>query len=1058
MEDSSLCADIVEEPQSISGENEWLPYNDKRRITGYMQAPFENTGIKATRIAAALEASIAGYKCSIWVWNDEYFPPDMLELFHQVQHTTHGILEELSNESVLREVLSASGDHRLVIVTFGVILQVLNEANKLNVDELKDNRRWQMHVLVEVCAYFCGIATGDITHFDDNIYHPRFMRSPAFIQPTGSGKSMAGIITCLCSMIRTSGDDVTLLHPRNGKAIWCVTSHALVTEICNQFKNILQQPSFRILAPSTIGNDIVRAYLTSGYGATSPDVCERMFCVMTYEYCRSQLFSNAVFDTGDEAAKRQPLMVSLRCVIVDEAHYIASGGDRALVVDNILAAAYTLHVPVLMLTATPTPQFIQFIERTYPSASVPSIEAQQQRAHDIIHAAFSIPSDEYAHSQFDSKEPVNKFDKLVAFRCVTETFYNPELQGQRAIVFIQYIKSVQLMAAYMSGLRVALQNNGDWPTVSTALNNYALNYAADESQFEGCYKLDRVSPRELVDAFNAGLRDIVVNIGDGSGMQYTNACSKKQNFITYICIECGIIPYFSGIGLNERSATAIRSMLIGEDTADYNIVVATSAILEGVTIAGADNLYITAQGYQMISDTQYIQLTGRVGRQKAGYVETWVPVQRDADGTTLPVKKRDLARKQDSACDVDTTVETDDLIDRVLFCSEIVFRNENNSNPDEREKFSDTLAGQLLAMDISTWCTHSTICRRIGRNSTSNNYYRGSIKPRISMFYTPASLPADIAEDEAIIGSDIAIERYDAYLAQFSATRYQHFFNIFSRQAMLSPAPPHTTLDALTFIDLLGSTEVPMHAYSAKRPLLPSIAFIPIFMKYSYAFNPDRANTTRLTVEHIAQLNTEYEVEKVSSISESVSALAEIVSRLMPGETLTCDRMNKIELISTAFAVSLFISPAVWHQVTGTNFADALSYVVTYLSTIYEQFKVAEDGQYSARLISTVDVLLTHALEIIAALRKEITDTFNATRKAVHRQQDNYSRVRLEAQVSYMTGSGIHTVQHVLGIDYIQYALESMNRKITDLETHGDSLKMLMLDFVHRLPMPSSAF
>ncbi len=1059
MEDNPAGVDYIEEPQSISEENEWLPYNDKSRIMGYIQAPPENTSTRGTRIMAALQAAVQGYECSIWAWDDDCFTADIIDIFHQVQQATRAILEELSSEEVMNEVLHASKDRRLVLVTFGVLLQVLNEAKKLDADELKENRRWQMYMLVQVCAYFCAIATGDITEYDDNVYHPRFLQSPVSILPTGAGKSMAGIITCLCSMIRTSGDDVTLLHPRNGKAIWCASTHALVTDICNKFREVLQQPSFRILAPTTIGNDIVRAYLTSGYGATSPDVCERMFCVMTYEYCRSQLFSNAIFDPGDETAKRQPLMVSMRCVIIDEAHYLVSGGERALVVDNILAAAYTLHVPVLMLTATPSPQFMQFIERTYPSTSVPSIEAEQQRAHQIHHAAFSIPNDEYTQALLDNKEPVNKFDKLVAFRCVTETFYNREAPDQRAILFIQHIKSVQLTAAYMAGLRVAIDNGGSWSKASTALNNMALDYMARESEFEGCYKLDRVSQRELVGAFNAGLQDIVVNIGDGSGMQYTNACSKKQNFITYICIETGIIPYFSGIGLNERSANNIRSMLIGEETANYNIVVTTSAILEGVNIAGADNLYITAQGYQMISDTQYTQLAGRVGRVKAGYVETWVPVQREADGTVSPVKKRDLAHKQDSGCDVDNIVETDDLIDRVLFCSEIVYRIAHNSNPGERESFSDTLAGQLLAMDISTWCTHSTICRRIGRNSTSNNYYRGSIKPRMSMFYAPASLPADIAEDEAIIGSDIAIERYQAYIMQFRATRYQHFFNIFSSQALLNPASPRITLDALTFIDLLGSTEVPMHPYSDKRPLLPSVAFIPIFTRYSYAFNPDRVNTARITVEHIGQLNMEYEVEKVSSIPESVSTLAHIVSRLMPGETLTCDRMNRIELISTAFAISLFISPAVWHRVTGTNFADALSYVVTYLSTIYEQFKAGDEGQYSGRLMFTVDCILTHALAITAALRAVITDAFSTTRKAVpYRQQDNHSTEQLQARISYTTGGGMSRTRHVLSIDYVHYALEAMNRSDSDIESQGDSIKRIMLDFVHRLPMPSNRF
>lgn len=1048
MEDNSTSDDIVyEEPLTIGAENEWLTEN---KVLSYVSAPQESENFKVFRLKAAVEAAASGYDNSMWKWPAELIgDADEQHEFAVVQQVTHGIIGELHDESELGRIARASRDSRLVVVTFGVILQVLGQAGFLDESELCAKRPWQMRLITRACKYFCDIATGEQREHrgGDDVYFPRFMRSALVCKPTGSGKSLAGIVACLCSMIRSNGNDVTLLHPRNGKALWCVSTHTLVTDIENTFKRIVGTEAFKILAPSTIGNDIRRAYITAGMGSTSPDISERMFCVMTYEYGRSQLFNASLFDPGEQNAKRLPLIVSLRCVIVDEAHYLVSGGERAYVVDNILDAAYALHVPVLMLTATPTPQFTDFVVRTYPGDYSEDIGGQQ-RAHEIQHAAFAVPNIN-GSSLLNSAAIIEPTDKLIAFRCVTETFFNREQPGQRAIFFIQHIRVVQLLAAYMSGIHTAISQGGSWRAVAQYLNGKAFEYSGIELEYEDRFILDRVKPAELVEAFRAGVSDIAGSTNDGTAQQFSVTCAKKKNFITYLCLECGIVPYFSGIGRDEEAATRVRRMLIGGE-ANYRVVVTTSAVLEGVNIAGADNLYITPQGYQMITDTQYIQLAGRVGREKAGYVETWVPTVRNTDGGITPVKRQDVARRT-IASEIDTIIETDDLIDRALFNRELasrIFKNIIAEAERAEQAGAEHTVNRMVANEVSEWSMFSTSVRRVGRNSITNNYYRGAMRPRMGMFYSPASLPADMREAESN-GDEMDIMLYDKYFEQFSAPRYRQFFDIYCK-VRFDPSPPRITLDALTFVNLIGTTEIRTHPCLPDRLLMPSIAFIPIFMRYSYAVNPARARTDKLATGYIAELNKCCDVEKVSSVSGSMEILSRVVSRLMPGETLTSDRMNKIELISTAFAVSLLVNPRVWHEVAGTKFADALPYVVTYLNTIHEQIE-RSGNEYNEQLANTVDCAWRLCNAICEALRNEIIDTFSPSTFGKYRDT-NLLRDPVSISIKLSGSDKLSTIK--LNISYVEYIINAMAANVELMENSTDlsPVTHVSQELVHRLP------
>lgn len=288
---SQQIIDEIPEALTIAEESPWT-----NEVVSTQAAIIEDGKGKYNRYVAAVATARQGYGSALWVWSDNMVCESMLNMLQQMKSYTFEVIGQLSNSEEMVDVANRTKDKRLVVVTFGIILQVLAEAG-LTGDRM---RQWQRELVVYICFFFASIANGNITEFDSTAYYPMFLPSPLVMLPTGSGKSFAGIMACLCSMIRTDGRDVTLLHPRNGKALWCVPTRTLARDISGTLANIVAQQSFRQLAPSNVGKKIVSAYVTIGCGAVSPSVREKMFCVMTYEYARTQLLNGVFQDPGLE--------------------------------------------------------------------------------------------------------------------------------------------------------------------------------------------------------------------------------------------------------------------------------------------------------------------------------------------------------------------------------------------------------------------------------------------------------------------------------------------------------------------------------------------------------------------------------------------------------------------------------------------------------------------------------------------------------------------------------------------------------------------------------------
>lgn len=486
------------------------------------------------------------------------------------------------------------------------------------------------------------------------------------------------------------------------------------------------------------------------------------------------------------------------------------------------------------------------------------------------------------------------------------------------------------------------------------------------------------------------------------------------------------MPYYSGIGAEEEADTRVRNMLFGSSS-NFRVLVTTSVVLEGVTISGADNLYITPYGYERITNTQYTQLAGRVGRQKDGYVETWLPMMRGTDGHSLPVKSNDIIKKERQT-DVSRVVETDDVIDRVLFA-------------------------RTLTDYITKVPAFARTLRKVTKNTVDNNYYRGPIAPRVSSFYTPISLPEEIFIGEAT-GELATIDRYEDYISRFASPRYALFFDLYSL-ITFDPSSPRITLDGITFLLQLGERGIDAIPSGLQR--LPSIVFIPIFTKYSYAMSPREARFDKLSIDMQHRLRAMgFDVEKVSDNTAAVRELSKIVGRVLPGASLTVNDMHNVEQAVTAFAISLLIDPYVWFQVTRVRFIDAVSYILTYMDTLVNLVGLEDDG---VRVPISSDN--REMLRSLWAVTKSVVLTIQNYIVAVSRRLAVVP-VSKSKGADPLCASVVVNISNIgrvtLPISYYDYVLHSMNMNEDILSRLGRKRDDALQEFVRTLPKIDSTF
>lgn len=1007
-----LYQDDIDVPEALTIDtvNEWTD-----EVATYKPELCEEMNSKALRYAHAVEVSTGGYSQTLWSWSFDSPGGALCDKHRMVCEYTNSVLSALRSDEAINSV-SLKRDKRLQLVSFGVVLSVLNDAGYMDVEKMRD---WQRELVLITAFFFCSTAAGTLDTFDDNKYYPQFFPFALVKKPTGSGKSFAGILACLCSMIRMDGSDITLLHPRNAKALWCVPTRTLARDISKTFEKIVNTPSFKVLCPANAGNDLTRAYVTVGEGSHSPNVKEKMFCVMTYEYARTHLLVQVLQDPGDRQAKRQPLLVSLRCCVVDEAHYLVDQSDRRLAVDNILLACHVFHIPLLFLTATPSQQFVDYINATYPPC-VATRDEDMLRKFDIHCACFAVPSEMTAdksplaaHLQGDI---IAKINKLIAFRCLTETLFSDNATGQRSIFFIQNTRDVLLVACYMTGLLCTLTNKGSFTETCNNVESLSIEYLQVHFvNFDKRYDSRNCKQQEMVDIFCQAISDITGLYIKNQHLAAFYEAVKSDGFFFFLCMFYGIIPYYSSIGLDEGSDKCIRDRIIGSDSC-YNVLVTTSVVLEGVNIAGADNLYITPQGYRMITNTQYMQLSGRVGRVKDGYVETWLPVALTPEGAQQPVKSTSTLKREQSANTV-RVVETDDLIDRILFLR------------------------MLFAYEGSP--TMNDCVKKVSTNRITNNYYRGPINPRISEFYVPVSLSESDYHLE--INSAQPADFYHSYIEQFVNSRYSLFFNIYSR-VTFDPSSPRITLDSISFLLLLSQYSAQLSAIPTTGCLTMSpIFFIPVFTRYSYAIKPREAKPDSITLDIVEGLRSMMvDIARYSSSDSMVKLLNMIVCRVYPGEFMNSKLMHFVETSTVAFAASLLISPDIWHAFTRVRFIDSISYILTYLTTL---------------------VSLTSSINIQQELVDQLMFTWQVLRGVIENIRGTLDRYatrglnNLDTQIEF-TVPGLSHVKSTIKLPatYIDYIMQCMHTTSEELTRDCVSTDNLLKDFYRLLPKTTNTF
>ena len=809
------------------------------------------------RYLESLAIAKEGYLRTMINWQDDCIAqefPNSVGAMNWLKQVLYAIFNELEDPNIVNRIAQQKRDRRLVVVTYGIILKCLEEAGYCNEPEEGKigMRTWQKALVIQIALYFTNIAIGNINGFCRSLHYPPFLLSPLFTLPTGSGKTFAGLLCALAMCVRTSGDRVMLMTPRNAHVIWAVPTRTLVDDIKGAFERVVATPSFSYLTSAILRKDsLVDRIVTRGAGGISPDVKNKMFAIATYEHCRTQLMNVMPTDTGNMQAKRPALFVAMRLVVIDEAHYIAKGEDRSLIVDNIVNTCLSYSIPVVFLTATPSPAFGDFIRQAFVTDVTPlpmnligngtptyianfdDPKAQQNRAFKINYFNCLV-----SDAQINSKKALNNSDiktdiaainKIIAYRCIVESIFN---NNERAIFFIQSIEQVQLIASYMVGLYMIIYNSGNFSNFLNDLTSKINFYIQDDYiYFEGLYNLKKVTQEQLIECFFQGVEDICGSrpaFGDPSVSQIHRI--QYQNFITYLCLCHGIIPYFSNFAVNQKESDELKAKMIG-NAANYRIVVTTSAVLEGVNIDGAVRLYVTPLGYKLITDTQYIQLTGRVGRHCDGFVETYLPC--DFVGSKAFVRKTKSVVNEEEKIDTCRVVESDDLIDRILAI----------------KRLNDKAA--LEASDFSNRDLY-----KLSHNRITNNYYRGEIIPRLSAFFIPASFPEGIWQyeqqsvhyDKDLQYKNVMSEAFNNYYNDnFSGEKYTTFFSL-SNKLREESAPPHTILDIISFASYLNEELQRTPSLAERQLAVPTALFVTLFSDYSFAFAFDNSTMENLNL------------------------------------------------------------------------------------------------------------------------------------------------------------------------------------------------------------------
>lgn len=1049
---------------------------DEERLQGDARVEYLQTLLNAAR---------AGFSESIMKWAPGDFINTSFEVASDIivaqKDSIADIIDTLQEDIHLFS--QQRTDRRLTVVSLGIILAAFAEAGYFG-DGI---RLWQKAFVLMVADYFIKIACGMIKEFTSNLVYPPFLNSPLITQPTGSGKTFAGLLSTFAMMIRTRGDRVALMTPRNGHMIWCVPTQTLVDDIKGQFEAIVNTEAFALLAQRNIRRaNISKTYITIGRGNWSPDVKNRMICIMTYEYARTQLLCAALSDTGSPEARRPPMLLALRLCVVDEAHYLIKGGDRALTVDNVLAGCAALSIPVLMLTATPNDQLevfasslikVPMVLPMLPGMHFDGRSGLNKNRFNTVFTATAVTVDNLnKRVPFGNSKQASLItlpNKLAAFKCLAESLQPPT--EQRAIVFIQNIKKVQLVASYMCGMDVAVQCGGRADSVRQylcgAMDEYTNVHLA---KFEGRFFIKKLKSRDLVDAFVEGIADIAPGADTGLSNEVARM-SRFKNFVTYMCFRLRIIPYFSGLALDEGGKDIIKRLILSTPDAPpdtiYRCVVTTSVVLEGVNISGAARLYITADGYKAINNTQYRQLAGRVGRHCDGFVDTWVPVA--VSNGHIAIRKDETAAREDARQDVQRIIDSDDLVDRMLFMKTLThMRNGAEGTP---QKILDAFG-------------------TLGTYSITNSYFRGVVAPRISSFFIPARMPPELWQIEhtspIMVPYDVTQQHAMAFLSQFNSPTYDKFFNMFIKQQLVSTAP-RVILSTINYVDRLfkliaeydtwkarsfaraqlqaSGQEITPEAVNSALPgklaeinsqkCIPAALFVPLFASFSFAFdyaNMDedelliiaRTACTKLREERVL-------IEFLGDDNFINKSLTKLYMNIYPGQTLSLAQLKVIEYTVVLFMASLILSPLLWFKVFHVRFAEALSAVCPYLrALVCLILKSSDDVDEHGFVVSNpyentrYGNSLSFLIDLIDSVLKQVSTAITA--------YGNSKNIAVfNSKLKFRVNGG----ERFTNMSIMQFMCEMTNFKEDELEgAGGNSFDRIVEEYLITAPLATDAY
>lgn len=1004
----------------------------------------------AAECGTAFDAARNAFTNTIFAWRNS---PAIFENLQKAD-TRHQLSEECGRAAKLHKIAEVcesllgaedevvekfAHNHKclkLVALSVGVLLDALHEAGMLGAQM----REWQLEMLIDAVHCFMLIANNELTEYPQHtardeqcernsancLTWPWFVELPVFLKPTGSGKSFAGMIAAFFSAVRTDGSTFKLLSPRSASIIWCVPTRALVDDIYLKLEKVVATSSFKILTPRNLSN-IPKSYITRGLGATSPDIKNKMLAVMTYEYARSCLQNAPVNDFGDAESLRLPLVLTCRAVIIDEAHYICKTDDRAKTLDNIINACGALKIPLVLLTATPPDAFTDFVVEAFNISKSLLVADDVKRSHIIRQATIAVPDDNMCKDRATlsgvcyngHKELITRIDKLIAYKCYTQTFCNAS--NDRSMYFIQSVKSCQLIACYMVGMHLAHLSNAKPNNVAKLMNELSAEYMQVLKNFEDGYALLDVKRDEMLSAMLQGLADVSSQQCAFSAhiSKLNAAIGDNEMFATFLCFKYKIMPFFANFAKTKDAMAVISAALFKKG--DYRIVVTTSATLEGVTIRDVDNLYITPFGFQLITQTQYVQLCGRVGRNKAGYVETYYQREIDKErGVAIPKKMKCVQQQQVEELKNSRVVETDELIDRILF----------NINLLELLK---TSAYFVKCVD------------RINDAKISNVYFRGKVAPRLTSYYMAVSTPAEVYEAE--VGChEMPYEIYNNYLSSFTSQRYTTFFELYN-DITFEAVSPQLTLSAITFIIQLSRIAEEMHVrLTSAEGSIHTLFYIPLLAKYTYAFNPAKSDTKSVTGQLIDRASS-LGLTMCNAGDTCFELASAVVERMMPDVRYDKNLATKIDMGVLAFVVSLIVNPHIWLAASdGAKFIDALSVVSAYTNVLLSINRSKDAPFVPYEALEGVQKLKIMMLSLFTRIRDIVSATIaSATLQSMATRT-------VDQHITFP----LHTTNQriELGISYRSYIFAAMGCQHAERTTKTGSAEEVAIfkNFVNSIP------